>query len=127
MGSSWLGPGRAFAGTAGCVARSPHGGHHAEHRGERSDQRDEVGGGQGAQGGEGPDVVKDGELAAGAELDWLRVEAGELRAIFKASLDTARANAERLDNPKASRANALFGNPKILKSPNPKILRSPKS
>ena len=42
------------------------------------------------------DVLKDGELASGPELDWLRGEAGELRAIFKTSLGTARANFERL-------------------------------
>jgi four helix bundle protein len=64
------------------------------------------------------DVLKDSELAAGAELDWLRVEAGELRAIFKASLDTARANAERLNNPKASRPKRS-----IRESQNPEILK----
>ena len=48
------------------------------------------------------DVIKQGELAAGRELDWLIGEAGELRAIFKASLETARTNYER-DNPSRAR------------------------
>jgi four helix bundle protein len=38
------------------------------------------------------DVLKDGGLASGAELTWLRGEAAELRAIFFASVDTARTN-----------------------------------
>ena len=37
-------------------------------------------------------VLRDGRLAAGEELDWLLGEAGELRAIFSASLSTARRN-----------------------------------
>jgi four helix bundle protein len=37
-------------------------------------------------------VLRDGGLAAGKELDWLIGESGELRAIFSASLSTARRN-----------------------------------
>jgi four helix bundle protein len=47
------------------------------------------------------DVLKDGGLAAGSELEWLRGEASELRAIFKASYDTARANDELAKPPKS--------------------------
>jgi four helix bundle protein len=46
------------------------------------------------------DVLKEGELASGAELNWLTGEAAELRAIFKASLDTARTNYERDKEPR---------------------------
>jgi hypothetical protein len=53
------------------------------------------------------DVIKQAELAAGAELSWLIGEAGELRAIFRASLETARTNYEH-DNPGRAR------NPKSL-------------
>src|SRR6476659_28249 len=41
------------------------------------------------------DLIKEAELASGAELNWLMGEAAELRAIFNASLVTARANYER--------------------------------
>ena len=37
-------------------------------------------------------VIGDSKLAAGQELDWLLAESGELRAIFSASLKTARRN-----------------------------------
>jgi four helix bundle protein len=53
------------------------------------------------------DVIKQGALAAGPELEWLIGEAGELRAIFRASLETARTNYER-DTPHRAR------NPKSL-------------
>ena len=51
------------------------------------------------------DVIKQGDLAAGAELDWLVGEAGELRAIFKASLETARTNYERDNRHRAHNRN----------------------
>ena len=38
------------------------------------------------------DVLFLGELASGPEVDWLRNESRELRAIFHASVKTARAN-----------------------------------
>jgi four helix bundle protein len=38
------------------------------------------------------DLLHEGGLTQGPELDWLRNESGELRAIFKASVDTARRN-----------------------------------
>lgn len=41
------------------------------------------------------DVLAKAELASGSELEWLTQEASELRAIFKASVDTARANYSR--------------------------------
>ena len=41
------------------------------------------------------DVLHASALASGEEIEWLRSESRELRAIFKASLDTARANYER--------------------------------
>ena len=61
------------------------------------------------------DVLKEGELTAGTDLDWLRGEASELRAIFKTSLDTARANFARLQhsNPAAPSRNRR---PRIRKS-----------
>ena len=37
-------------------------------------------------------VLRDSALAAGKELEWLIAESGELRAIFSASLSTARRN-----------------------------------
>ena len=37
-------------------------------------------------------VIREAGLASGTELDWLLREAGELRAIFSASLTTARLN-----------------------------------
>jgi hypothetical protein len=37
-------------------------------------------------------VARDSGLAAGQELEWLTGESGELRAIFFASLATARRN-----------------------------------
>jgi four helix bundle protein len=40
------------------------------------------------------DLIKEAELAPGTELNWLISEAAELRAIFRASLVTARANYE---------------------------------
>jgi four helix bundle protein len=41
------------------------------------------------------DVLEQTQIASGEELRWLRDESRQLRAIFKASLDTARANFER--------------------------------
>ena len=38
------------------------------------------------------DVLRFGELASGPELEWLRNESRELRAVFNASVKTARAN-----------------------------------
>ena len=43
-------------------------------------------------------LLRDANLAAGSELDWLSGEAAQLRAIFVASKKTARANL-RLPNP----------------------------
>jgi len=40
-------------------------------------------------------VLRDGGLAEGEELEWLIAESGELRAIFSASLSTARRNHRR--------------------------------
>ena len=40
-------------------------------------------------------VPIDSSSAAGPEVQWLDTEAHELRAIFKASLDTSRANHQR--------------------------------
>ena len=37
-------------------------------------------------------VIKDGGISTGTELDWLLDESGQLRAIFSASLTTARRN-----------------------------------
>jgi four helix bundle protein len=37
-------------------------------------------------------VIRESDLAAGQELEWLLCESGELRAIFSASLRTARLN-----------------------------------
>jgi four helix bundle protein len=37
-------------------------------------------------------VLRDSSVAAGKELEWLIGESGELRAIFSASLSTARRN-----------------------------------
>jgi hypothetical protein len=51
-------------------------------------------------------VLIEGEIASGSEVDDLYDEACQLRAIFKASHDTARANDEQ-NRP---------SNPKILKS-----------
>ena len=45
------------------------------------------------------DLIKETELVCGAELNWLIGEAAELRAIFKASLLTARENHERDKKP----------------------------
>ena len=60
-------------------------------------------------------VLNDGELASGTELKWLTGEAAELRAIFKASLDTARTNYRR--KREATRGSARpYLNPLILKS-----------
>jgi hypothetical protein len=44
-------------------------------------------------------IIKAADLASGPEFDWLAQEAGELRAIFVASLKTARVNHAR-GNPK---------------------------
>jgi four helix bundle protein len=60
------------------------------------------------------DVVKQAELASEAELSWLVGEASELRAIFKASLTTARSNCERDEGRRARKSS----NPQIRKSRN---------
>jgi len=62
------------------------------------------------------DVMKHAELASGAELNWLAGEASELRAIFKASLSTARSNYERDEARRARKSS----NPQIPKSRNHK-------
>jgi four helix bundle protein len=41
-------------------------------------------------------LLGDGTLVEGSELDWLQSEASQLRAIFKASVTTARANHDRI-------------------------------
>jgi four helix bundle protein len=67
------------------------------------------------------DVLAKAELASGSELEWLTQEAAELRAIFKASVDTARANYSRRPVPQ-SEANKLSNagpGTKSPKSPNP--------
>ena len=61
------------------------------------------------------DVIKQTELTSGNELNWLVGEASELRAIFKASLTTARSNYERDEARRARKSS----NPKIPKSQNP--------
>ena len=43
-------------------------------------------------------VVRESKLATGQELDWLLAESGELRAIFSASLKTARRNHGRTND-----------------------------
>ena len=53
------------------------------------------------------DVIYESRLSAGPELEWLRSESRELRAIFVASLSTARKN------------HSKSSNPQILKSSNP--------
>jgi four helix bundle protein len=54
-------------------------------------------------------ILIESEITAGPEVEYLYDEACQLRAIFKASHDTARANDEQLQ---------------ILRSSNPKILKS---
>jgi four helix bundle protein len=44
-------------------------------------------------------MLRDANLAAGGELEWLSSEAAQLRAIFVASRKTARANRTKLPNP----------------------------
>src|SRR5262249_7908478 len=62
------------------------------------------------------DVIKQTELASGAELNWLVGEAREVRAIFKTSLSTARWNYERDEGRRARKSS----NPQIAKSRNHK-------
>ena len=50
------------------------------------------------------DVIKQSELASGAELEWLTLEAAELRAIFKKSLKTSRTNYELQREERARRS-----------------------
>jgi four helix bundle protein len=56
-------------------------------------------------------VLIESEIAAGPEVKYLYDEACQLRAIFKASYDTARLNDQRND-------------PNPHRNPNPQILRS---
>ena len=60
------------------------------------------------------EVIQQGELVSGAELNWLVGEAGELGAIFRASLKTAR----KITSATKSAAPA---NPQITKFENPEI------
>jgi four helix bundle protein len=71
------------------------------------------------------DVLKGSGLAAGDQFEWLIQEAGELRAIMKASVDTARNNHSRqvassgefMESPRSTRR-SKSSNPQITKSPN---------
>ena len=45
------------------------------------------------------DVIHEGRLSSGPELEWLRSESRELRAIFSASVSTARKNHPNPKNP----------------------------
>jgi four helix bundle protein len=67
------------------------------------------------------DLIKASEIASGAELNWLMGEAAELRAIFRASLVTARANCGRDKKPgsRSTPTHRPSHNPEILKSLNP--------
>jgi len=62
------------------------------------------------------DVMKQGDLASGAELEWLILEAAELRAILKKSLKTSRTNYERQKEQKARRSERSVRPRKIPKS-----------
>ena len=50
------------------------------------------------------EVIQQGKLVSGAELNWLLGEAGELGAIFRASLKTARKNYERDESRRARKS-----------------------
>jgi four helix bundle protein len=66
-------------------------------------------------------VLKESGIGSGAELEMLYDEACQLRAILKASHDTARANAARSQPVESARTNKS-ANPNP--NPNPKILKS---
>ncbi|MQA31773.1 MAG: four helix bundle protein [Luteitalea sp.] len=66
------------------------------------------------------DVATGAELASGAELHWLRGETAELRAIFKASLDTARTNHARESGGRATQGHHINRPCKSQISPHPK-------
>src|SRR5262245_40583270 len=69
------------------------------------------------------DVIKGAELTTDSELTWLIGEAAELRAIFKQSLETARANNERDKLEGTNRRQD--GNPPIRKSSSMPNCRNP--